>query len=110
MPLEPFLLFLAAMVYLLVAGLFLRSERLVGMYKWLFSLAFLPVFLLLMFANIWVADHLFPNVLAWHQNLRGGGGSLAFLISAFIPVTVCCLWYTLFVRLSQRQREMPNLH
>lgn len=110
MPLEPPLLYLAGIAYLLLVWLFLRSEQLVGVYKWLFSLAFMPTFLFLMFANIWIVDHIFPNLLNWHQSLGGGSGGsvVAFLMTAAIPVSVCWLWYALFVRLSQRQSKMPT--
>lgn len=110
MHLEPSLLIMAAMVYLVVAIVFLNSSQLFGVYKWLFSLTFLPVFLLLMYGNIWVADHLFPNIIEWQQNLTGRGGSnVAFLITAVVPVTVCWLWYALFVRLSNRSRKSLNM-
>ena len=107
MHIAPYFWFFAALVYLVSTLIFLRSERLVGIYKWVFSLAYLPAFLFLMFANIWIADHAFPGILEWQQNLVTGGASVAFFVTALVPVTVCWLWYALFVylsRLSDRKR------
>ena len=101
MHIAPYFWFLAALVYLVSTLVFLRSERLVGIYKWIFSLAYLPAFLLLMLANIWIADQAFPGILEWQKNLAWGGGT-AFLLTALVPVTVCWLWYALFVYLSRR--------
>ena len=106
MSIEPYLLFLAMLVYLVTVYWFWRGDQLVGAYKWFFSLAFLPVFLFLMFANIWIADHAFPNIIEWNESLsRRGGGLIAFLITALIPVSVCWLWYVLFACLSHRHRR-----
>lgn len=102
MHIAPYFWFLAALVYLVSVFIFLRSERLVGLYKWIFSLAYLPAFLFLMFANIWIADHAFPGILEWEQNLARGRASVAFFLTALLPVTVCWLWYVLFAYLSRR--------
>ena len=110
MALDPPLLYIAGIAYLALVWLFLRSEQLVGIYKWFYSLTFMPTFLFLMFANIWIADHLFPDLLNWHRSLDGGSGKgvIAFLMTAAIPVSVCWLWYALFVRLSRRHRKSPT--
>ena len=120
---EPILWFFAAVIYLSLMWLFLRSNQLVGIYKWLFSLAVVPVFIALMVANIWIADHAFPHILEWHQAewyrlwikdwkfldgylARRAQGLVVFLITSLIPVAVCWLWYVVFVRLSHRRNRV----
>ncbi len=107
MPLEPPLLYLAGIAYLVLAWFFLRGEKLSGVYKWIFSLTFMPMFLFLMFANMWVADRLFPSLFNWHRSLSAGSGAgtIAFFMTAAIPISVCWLWYALFARLSRRHRK-----
>jgi hypothetical protein len=118
---HPILWFLALM-YVLLAWVFLQSDRLVGIYRWIFSLAVVPVFLFLMFANIWIADHLFPDIIEWHkvewykasQSLFTGlldtriQTLVAFLMTSFLPIAFCSGWYWIFVRLSLRSPKASN--
>jgi hypothetical protein len=109
------ILWILALIYVLLVWVCLQSDRLVGIYRWIFSLAVVPVFLFLMFANIWVADHLFPNIIEWHkvewdkasQCLFTGLLStrlqtlVAFLMTSLLPIAFCWGWYRIFVRLSK---------
>ena len=107
---------LAAVIYLLPTAIFLlRSDQLVGVYKWLYGLIVVPVFVVLMVLNLWTADHLFPGALDWlvpwlHERHSGRGmrylqAVVLLLITCILPAVVCFAWYVLFVRLSRGHRK-----
>jgi hypothetical protein len=125
MPVPPFLWFLALIVYIFLVWASLQNDQLVGIYKWLFSLGFVPMFLFLMFANIWIADHVFPHIIEWHRTewhklwiedydiFKGFSDRriqtlVAFLITSLIPIGICWAWYRFLVRLSRRKLEASS--
>lgn len=92
---EPVLWFLIAIVYGAFTLLFMRTNELTGIYRWLFSFGVVPVFIILMIANIWIADHIFPNLFGSYQRFA------AFFGTSLIPIAVCWKWYSISVRLSR---------
>jgi hypothetical protein len=91
---------LAAFIYLVPTVVFLRSEELRGLYKWLYSLFVVPVFLVLMVVNMWALDHLFSPTLDWAR--------AEWSAAVVLPVSVCYGWYVLFARLSRRVTSVQS--
>lgn len=117
--------FLALIVYIFLTWICLQNDELFGVYKWVFSLALVPMFLFLMFANIWIADHVSPHIIEWHRtqwtrlwmddwDLFNGFFDrkiqtlIAFLITSFLPIGLCWGWYRVFARLSRRRFNAFN--
>ena len=101
---------LAAVIYLPPTVIFLCSDKLMGIYKWLYALSVVPVLAILMVLNIWAVDHLFPGVVDWvrtndHFRALEPRGIVVILTAGILPFSVCYAWYVLFVRLSRRGRK-----
>lgn len=117
------LILILSIAYLAGTAVFWKNIPLTGGRRTFFSLSIIPVFLLAMFFNIWLTEHLFPSLMnafadERQQNAamlaegirvkRSSEGLLAFVVSAPIALIISYLWYTLF-RSMERANEKEEM-
>ena len=118
---------LFVLAYLPSVWLGLRRKKLHGAVRWFFAVTILPIFVGLMWINLWVTNHVIPvekiisRASGFDDRHEGLATALslfgidieveplvAFAVAAPLAVLLAWLWYRLLLRLDRRLRRSAS--